>query len=101
MNLAALYVYLIIVGWIFITGLGLPPIPEEAAVAGLGAWINHKPDAVLILSWLFCIGAVLGTDLFLYSIGRLGGPRLMSRSWVQKFLKPERIQTFAHKFQER
>ena len=48
MNLAALTVYAIIVGWIFITGIGLPPIPEEAAVAGLGAWIHHKPDALLV-----------------------------------------------------
>ncbi len=101
MNLAALYVYAIIVGWIFITGIGLPPIPEEAAVAGLGAWIHHKPDALLVFSWLFCLGAVLGTDLFLYSIGRLGGPRLMSKAWVQKMLKPERVATFSHKFQEK
>jgi membrane protein DedA with SNARE-associated domain len=101
LNLAALYVYATIVGWVFITGIGLPPIPEEAAVAGLGVWIHTQPDALLIFSYLFCLGAVLGTDLFLYSIGRLGGPRLMSRPWVQKFLKPERIQTFSHKFQEK
>lgn len=101
MNLAALYVYATIVGWIFITGIGFPPIPEEAAVAGLGVWIHTKPDALLVISWLFVLGAVLGTDLFLYSIGRLGGPQLMSRGWVQKLLKPERVQTFSHKFQEK
>lgn len=102
MNLAALYVYSIIVGWIFITGVGLIPfIPEEVAVAGLGAWIHNNPDAILLISWLFCIGAVLGTDLFLYMIGRIGGPRLMNKPFVQKLFKPERVQNFAHKFQQR
>lgn len=102
MNLAALYVYVIIVGWIFVTGVGIFPfIPEEVAVAGLGAWIHNNPDAFLLFSWLFCLGAVLGTDLFLYAIGRIGGPRLMNKPIVQKFLKPERLQLFAHKFQER
>lgn len=101
MNLAALYVYSIIVGWIFATGVGIPPIPEEVAVAGLGVWIHKNPDALLLISWLVCVGAVLGTDLLLYSVGRFGGPVLMSKPFVQKFLKPERVQNFAHKFQDR
>lgn len=102
MNLAALYVYSIIVGWIFVTGVGiLPLIPEEFAVASLGVWMHKNPDAILVVGWLVCVGAVLGTDLFLYAIGRFGGPRLMNRPFVQKFLKPERVQLFAHKFQER
>jgi membrane protein DedA with SNARE-associated domain len=102
LNLAALYVYSIIVGWIFVTGVGiLPLIPEEFAVASLGVWMHKNPDAFLLFGWLFCVGAVLGTDLFLYAIGRFGGPRLMARPFVQKILKPERVQLFAHKFQER
>jgi membrane protein DedA with SNARE-associated domain len=101
LNLAALYVYWMIIGWIFITSLGLPPIPEEVAVAGLGAWVHQNPDAFLLFSWLICLGAVLGTDLFLYSIGRLGGCRLLRNKYVQKFLKPERVQTFSRKFQDR
>ncbi|MFT3878877.1 MAG: DedA family protein [Gemmatales bacterium] len=102
MNLAALYVYSIIVGWIFVTGVGiLPLIPEEFAVASLGVWMHKNPDAILVIGWLVCVAAVLGTDLFLYAVGRIGGPRLMNRPFVQKFLKPERVQLFAHKFQER
>jgi membrane protein DedA with SNARE-associated domain len=102
LNLAALYVYSGIVGWIFVTGVGLLPfIPEEVAVATLGAWVHKNPQAMLILSWLFCLAAVLGTDLFLYMIGRIGGPKLMSKPWVQKLLKPERVQIFADKFQQR
>jgi membrane protein DedA with SNARE-associated domain len=102
LNLAALYVYWVIIAWIFITGVGLIPfVPEEVAVAGLGAWTHHNPDALLLFSWLICIGAVLGTDLFLFMIGRLGGPKLMNRKWVQRVLKPERVQTFARKFQEK
>ena len=102
MNLAALYVYSIIVGWIFITGVGvIPLIPEEVAVAGLGVWIHKNPDALLVICWLVCVGAVLGTDLVLYGIGWFGGPVLMSKPWVQKLLKPERVQNFSHKFQER
>jgi membrane protein DedA with SNARE-associated domain len=101
LNLAALYVYWMIIGWIFITSLGLPPIPEEVAVAGLGMWIHKNPDAFLLFSWLICLGAVLGTDLFLYSIGRFGGFRLLRNKYVQKFLPPERVQTFSRKFQDR
>jgi len=85
-----------------VTGVGiLPLIPEEFAVASLGVWMHKNPDAILVVGWLVCVGAVLGTDLFLYGIGRIGGPRLMNRPFVQKFLKPERVQLFAHKFQER
>jgi len=102
LNLAALYAYWVIVGWIFITGVGLIPlIPEELAVSGLGAWIHQNPDAFLFFSWLICVGAVLGTDLFLYMIGRVGGRKLLKRKIVQRVLKPERVQTFARKFQER
>ncbi len=102
MNLAALYVYWVIVGWIFITGVGLIPfVPEEVAVAGLAIWVHKNPDAFLLFSWLICLAAVLGTDLFLYMIGRLGGSRLMNTRIVQRFLKPERVHTFARKFQEK
>jgi len=101
LNLAALYVYWVILGWIFITSLGLPPIPEEVAVAGLGAWVHQNPDAFWLFSWLICIGAVLGTDLFLYGVGRLGGHRLLRQKYVQKAIKPERIHTFSRKFQEK
>jgi membrane protein DedA with SNARE-associated domain len=102
LNLAALYVYWVIIGWIFITGVGLIPfVPEEVAVAGLGAWVHENPDAFLLFSWLICLGAVVGTDLFLYMIGRLGGWRLLKQKYVQKLLPPERIQTFSRKFQER
>jgi membrane protein DedA with SNARE-associated domain len=102
LNLAALYVYSIIVGWIFVTGVGiLPLIPEEFAVASLGVWMHKNPDAFLVIGWMVCVLAVLGTDLFLYAVGRIGGPRLMNRPFVQKFLKPERVQLFAHKFQQR
>lgn len=101
MNLAALYVYWGIIGWIFITSLGLPPIPEEVAVAGLGAWAHQNPDAFWLFGWLICVGAVLGTDLFLYGVGRFGGHRLLKQKYVQKVVKPERIQTFSRKFQEK
>jgi membrane protein DedA with SNARE-associated domain len=102
LNLAALYVYWVIVGWIFVTGIGLIPlIPEELAVSGLGAWVHQNPDAFLLFSWLICLGAVLGTDLFLYMIGRVGGRKLLKKKVVQRFLKPERVQTFARKFQEK
>ncbi|HQR05232.1 MAG TPA: DedA family protein [Gemmatales bacterium] len=102
MNLAALYVYAGIVSWIFVTGVGIVPfVPEEFAVVTLGVLTHKYPDAILIVAWLICVAAVLGTDLFLYAVGRIGGPRLMNRPFVQKFLKPERVQLFAHKFQQR
>jgi membrane protein DedA with SNARE-associated domain len=102
LNLAALYVYAVIVSWIFVTGVGiLPFVPEEFAVVSLGVWMHKNPDAFLVIGWLVCVLAVLGTDVFLYAVGRIGGPRLMNRPFVQKFLKPERVQLFAHKFQQR
>jgi membrane protein DedA with SNARE-associated domain len=71
-------------------GIGLP-IPEELPTIGAGIWVGSNPE-VGPLRWVIlpvCFLGVLISDVLLYSIGRLWGPRLLEHKWVTRFMKPE------------
>ena len=90
MSLAELYFCLGAIGWLFITGLGVVPfVPEELAVFGVGT-VASQQNYTLWLPWLACIIGILGTDVVLYSIGRLGGPRFFEIPLVKRFIPYER-----------
>lgn len=85
-----LYVYLGIVGWLFVTGVGIVPfVPEEVAVSGVGIMVSQQ-GLSLLFCWLSCIVGIIGTDIFLYGVGVTGGKWLLSRSWVKKVISDER-----------
>lgn len=82
--------YLIIVGTLFFTGIGLPPLPEELPIIAAGITASHA-DLEWYLAWPACILGVLLADLALYGMGRLGGPKLMQSSWARALVSPERF----------
>ena len=85
-----LYIYLGIIGWLFVTGIGIIPlVPEEVAVFLVG--ISAQQNGLnLLIAWLCCIVGIIGTDIVLYGIGRTGGKWLLSRAWVKKLISDER-----------
>jgi membrane protein DedA with SNARE-associated domain len=98
---------------IIITGLGFP-MPEELPVFTAGVLVGHAdtlqpgqtelpPDR---LRWYIMIpvliGAIIVGDGFLYGIGRLWGPRLLSSSYVQrKILTPEKRAKIEQNYRDR
>ena len=71
-------------------GFGVP-IPEELPTIGAGIWVASNPD-LGPARWLIlpaCYVGVLISDVLLYGIGRLWGPRLLEQRWVTHFMKPE------------
>jgi membrane protein DedA with SNARE-associated domain len=79
--------FLMLVG----AGIGLP-IPEELPVIGAGIWVGSNPDFGP-LRWLIlpvCILGVLISDVTLYGIGRLWGPRLLQHRWLARVVPPDK-----------
>ena len=90
--------YVSIFCWLFFTGIGIPPCPEEAGIlyaAGLDAL---HPEVRWYFAWLFCGLGILAADCVLYGVGRQFGPRLFEYRWVQKVLSPERRQRIEKRF---
>lgn len=98
MSLAEIYFCLGAIGWLFITGVGVVPfVPEELAVFGVGT-VASQQNYTIWLPWLSCIVGILGTDVVLYSIGRLGGPRFFEIALVKRFIPYERRQRILEGF---
>jgi len=76
---------------VFFPGIGLPPLPEELAVFSAASCLGYNPELWTSIVWLETVAAVLCADAVLYWFGRLCGPQLFERPWVQKILKPERL----------
>jgi membrane protein DedA with SNARE-associated domain len=71
-------------------GIGFP-IPEEIPTTGAGIWVGSTPG-LGPLRWLIlpvCFVGVLISDVLLYGIGWLWGPRLLERRWVQRLFPAE------------
>jgi membrane protein DedA with SNARE-associated domain len=84
--------------WLFFTGIGIPPCPEEAGIlyaAGLTAlhddvhWWGAWPAAGL---------GIVCADIVLYGAGRLWGRRLFEYRWVKRLVNAERRQRIEARF---
>ena len=84
-----LWPYLVIMGWLFVTGIGVPPIPEEFAIIGAGIAASHE-EVRWFLAWPSCIIGVIAADLVLYWAGRWWGTSLFKYRWVQRVLPEHR-----------
>jgi membrane protein DedA with SNARE-associated domain len=84
--------------WLYCTGIGLPPCPEEAGI-GYAAWLTAvHPNVHWWWAWPAAGVAVLCADMTLYGVGRWCGSSLFEYRWVQRIIKPERRQRFEHLF---
>jgi membrane protein DedA with SNARE-associated domain len=80
--------YLSIFFWLFFTGLGMPPCPEEGGIlyaAGLSAL---HPQVHWWLAWPAAGAGILCADTVLYFLGRWWGEKLLTSRWV-RWLLPE------------
>jgi membrane protein DedA with SNARE-associated domain len=90
MSLNALYWYASIFGWLFLTGVGLPPCPEEAGILYAASVNSLHPEVWWLFAWAACGLGIVSADCVLYGVGRHVGPRLFQYRWVQKVLSNER-----------
>jgi len=84
--------------WSLCTGVGLPPIPEEAAIlyaAGVGAL---HPEVPWWAAWPAASLGIIAADLVLYSAGWFFGERLLSHRWMRRVLSPERRKRLEERF---
>lgn len=96
------------VGWyasifavLFFTGIGIPPVPEEAGILYAASLHALHPDVVWWpLAWLACGLGILSADCVLYGVGRRFGPRLFEYRWVQKVMSAQRRQRIEKRFHE-
>jgi membrane protein DedA with SNARE-associated domain len=96
--LTALGWYASIFLWLYLTGIGLPPFPEEGGI-GYAAWAAAvQPDVHWWGAWPAAGAGILCADMTLYAVGRLTGPRLFEYRWARRLIKPERRQRFENLF---
>ncbi len=83
------YGYFGIMAVLFLTGIGLPPLPEELPVVVAGGMASQGLF-YWYLAWPACIIGIVVCDLFLYGVGRFGGRRLFENRLIARFVHPER-----------
>src|SRR4051794_6952343 len=84
--------------WLFFTGLGIPPCPEEAGIlyaAGLTALPREMRGW---RAWPLTSLGIFGAEVVLYSIGRRWGDRLFESRGVRWMLKDDRRKRLEQKF---
>ncbi len=82
--------YASIFGWLFFTGVGIPPVPEEAGILYAASLHAIHPEVRWPFAWLATSLGIICADLLLYGIGWKWGVKLFEYKWVQRFLKKER-----------
>ena len=90
MIIDAIYWYASIFLWLFATGIGIPPMPEETGILYAAGVHALHPEVLWPFAWLFCGLGILSADCCLYGMGRLWGPRLFEYKWVQRILNEQR-----------
>lgn len=96
----ALYWYGSIFLFLFLTGVGLPPMPEEAGILYAAGLHALHPEVKWWGAWPAAALGILAADVVLYGIGRRLGPRLFEYKWVQRVLSAERRQRLEGKIHQ-
>jgi membrane protein DedA with SNARE-associated domain len=92
--------YLSIFFWLFCTGIGLPPFPEEGGILYAAGVAAVHPNVHWWLAWPATSAGILCADMVLYGVGRWFGPRLFEHRWVQRLVNPERRRRFEGRFHD-
>ncbi|MBN9518424.1 DedA family protein [bacterium] len=96
----SLYWYGSIFLFLFLTGIGLPPMPEEAGILYAAGLHALHPEVKWWGAWPATALGILAADCVLYGIGRRLGPRLFEYKWTQRVLSAERRQRLEGKIHE-
>jgi membrane protein DedA with SNARE-associated domain len=97
-SLEALYWCASIFLWSFFTGIGLPPIPEEAGILYAASLATLHSEVHWWMAWPAASLGIIAADLALYSAGRLWGQRLLEYRWLARVLTPERRKSIEDNF---
>ena len=98
MSLEALYWCASIFLWSFFTGIGLPPIPEEAGILYAASLATLHSEVRWWMAWPAASLGIIAADLALYGAGRLWGQRILAYRWLARVLTPERRKTIEDNF---
>lgn len=98
MTTTALYWYASIFFWLFLTGIGVPPVPEEAGILYAAGVNAVHPEVWWPFAWLACGAGIVAADCVLYGVGYRWGPKLFEYRWVQKVLSAERRRRIEGRF---
>ncbi len=88
----AIYWYVSIFFWLFLTGIGIPPAPEEAGILYAASVNALHSEVWWSLAWASCGLGIIAADCVLYGVGWRWGAKLFEYRWVQKVLSNERRQ---------
>jgi membrane protein DedA with SNARE-associated domain len=86
--------------WLYFTGLGIPPCPEEAGILYAAGLTALHPEMHWWLSWPLTSAGILCADLTLYALGRFWGHRLVRLRWAHWVLSAERRQRLERRFHD-
>jgi membrane protein DedA with SNARE-associated domain len=86
--------------WLFCTGIGIPPVPEEAGILYAAGLTTLHPEVRWWVAWPAASLGIIGADLVLYGTGRWLGERVFQYRWVNRVLPPERRQRLQARFHE-
>jgi membrane protein DedA with SNARE-associated domain len=94
----AVHWYVVIYFSLLFTGIGIPPVPEEAMIIAAAGIVATQPTAHWYLAWPATIAGIVSADAVLYWLGRLAGWRLFEYRWANKLMKPERRARIERRF---
>src|SRR6476659_8641305 len=94
----ALYWYCSIFLWSFFTGIGLPPLPEEAGILYAAGLTALHADIHWWMAWPATSLGIVAADLVLYGAGWVWGPRVLEHRWVVRYLASDRRRRIVDRF---
>jgi membrane protein DedA with SNARE-associated domain len=97
-SVEAAYWYAVIYFGLLFTGIGIPPVPEEAMIIAAAGITATQPEVRWYLAWPATIAGIVSADAVLYWVGRLAGWHLFEYRWVNKLMKPERRARIERRF---
>jgi membrane protein DedA with SNARE-associated domain len=92
--------YLSIFAWLYFTGIGIPPCPEEAGILYAASVTASTPEVRWWLAWPAAGLGIICADTTLYGLGRWWGPRLFEYRWVRRIVKPDRRRRIEDRFKK-
>jgi membrane protein DedA with SNARE-associated domain len=84
--------------WLFFTGIGIPPCPEEAGIVYAAGVTALHPEVRWWVAWPATMAGIVLADCVLYGVGHHWGSRLFGFRWVNRIVPPERRRRIEERF---
>ena len=100
MSLNGLYWCASIFLWSLFTGVGIPPLPEEAGILYAASLAALHPEVHWWMAWPAATLGIMVADFVLYGIGRLWGHKVLASRWVARVVSPEKRRRIEDRFHQ-